>query len=228
MISLLCILSFLALWYFVSKNYYHWKTSWELRQSIKDLKNTKKQVTTGKAYKDVDELLEDLNKKDKWYIELWRTIRIDFERFIEIPRDAEQKIVFAYQRITRKWSDDAVWSIDWYLTEILPPMLLKLKNSDKGHPCSVKNKKEWDKILDSISLTFNIARQIQENHWTYQESNKYSEKIAEKYRDLQKELKESKPDLYEENFGYVMTKEECKVYEKGWANFQKYFFNLWW
>src|SRR3972149_2096252 len=47
--------------------------------------------------------------------------------------------VFKYfiQRGIRGWSNRDSWSIDWYLTSILVPILKKLKENKHGHPMQV-------------------------------------------------------------------------------------------
>ena len=158
--------------------------------------------------------------------------------------DIFRSIKWAYQRITRKWDDTAVWSVDWYLTEILPPMLKKLKDTKQGVPgnCYDLDPKSdsgidesmagdktaierWNFILDDIIYTFETARKIQELDWLYTPTEKFT------YEKYNKDLLQAQswlikdPELYA-NY-HVMSYDECKRYEKGWYNFQQYFFDLW-
>jgi hypothetical protein len=83
-------------------------------------------------------------------------------------------------------------------------------------------KKRWDKILDDIILTFQIADKISNEHWFYQESKTYNKKLADQWRKITKKWNKD----YYEFHGHVMTKQECKIYERGWKYFQKHFFAL--
>ena len=176
-----------------------------------------------------------------YYLNIYRF----FVKIKEAPEDLYNYSLFSYYRINRGWANSDVWNLHSFLISIIVPMLKKLKKDKNGYPITIIskkyldkngnctnegdtiNKENWDKILDSMILTFTLAKKIDEDHWYYQESTNYSKKLADKYRKLQKELRKEKPEWYDEYFGYVMTKEECKVYEKGFKLFQKYFFNLW-
>ena len=99
-----------------------------------------------------------------------------------------------------------------------------------GNPIKEEEKKaiqRWNYILNIIIKTFETTQKIQVDHWFYQNSNKYSNKLANKYRKINKTLKQKRPNLYNSNDLHVMTKEECIKYEEGWKYFQKYYFNLW-
>lgn len=65
----------------------------------------------------------------------------------------------AYQRVTRKWADEDVWSIDYFLCDILPPMLEHLKKTkhgvpqkyiDKANAARGRNVEMWDNTPDEI------------------------------------------------------------------------------
>jgi hypothetical protein len=178
-----------------------------------------------------------------------REFYLKFYRFFlhvkDFPTDAYRETKWFIQRGKRGYADCDVWSFDHYLTDVFIGGIKQLKKNKHGYPITVVDEKylgedghptdegdrinaeNWDNILQTIINTFETASKIENDHWYYQETNRYSEKRAEKYRKMNRELRAGHPDLYEEGFGYVLTKAECKQYEDGWKYFQKYFFNLW-
>lgn len=65
------------------------------------------------------------------------------------------------QRGYRGYSDRDNWSIDWYLTEVLPKMLLNLKKNTHGCPVGMAHK-QWSQILQQMIDGFKAGRRIQE------------------------------------------------------------------
>jgi hypothetical protein len=218
---ILGIVGFLCLWIYVSFNWYGWKTNLEIWQ----LKSGKKsKITRSKRYKSVDEMWEDLDKKDVWYKELWLTIRIRIEQFFDIPRDIYRYFKRGMQRWNRCWSDEDVWGVNDFLSKVIPAMLKRLKETQHGLPTWTEEKteeqaqKEWDEILDSIIETFETSKKIADNELAYFE--KWTQKKADKYNKIWIDWKyEPKPR--------AMTKEECLRYKKGWFYLQKFFYSLW-
>lgn len=122
------------------------------------------------------------------------------------------------QRGKRGWSDQDVWGVDWYLSDILPPMLKKLKNDMHSIPGWQKDEPEevaqerWDKYFDDILFAWESQQKICQGDWFYFTGK---DKIkAEKYFKNKSEY-------------YVMTKEECERYRKGMKFFIKYLNCLW-
>jgi hypothetical protein len=222
---ILGIIGFLCFWIYVSFNWRSWKTNLEIWQ----LKRTKKiKITKNKSYKSVDELLEDLNKRDIWYKELFLILRVRIEQFFDIPRDVYRFFKRGIQRWSRGWADEDVWSINGFLSEIIPQMLKRLKETKQGIPMvvgkmsndeEVKQAEElWDEILNNIIWTFEISKKIADSELAYFE--KWTQTKADKYNKIWVDWKyESKPR--------AMSKEECRRYENGWKLMKKYFYNLW-
>jgi predicted secreted protein len=116
-------------------------------------------------------------------------------------------IKYAWQRVFNKYDERVTWSIDWYLTEMLPKWIRELKQNNHGVPMSMFDgmehdenynyseedgeiaTKKWDNILDNIIEGFEAGRKIQE----FDEDN---EEMIKKFND-------------------------------GFDLFKKYFFNLW-
>jgi hypothetical protein len=145
-------------------------------------------------------------------------------------KDIYQEIIWFIQRGKRGWSDRDSWSIDWWLAEIMPSILKKLKNNKIGIPLSCLpdkinytdyetklGQKKWHKILDNIIYTFETSRKIQEENWIYCPTKEYFKK---NYKDLRENMKKL-------NFTYIMSFQECKKFEEGQKLFWEYFFNLW-
>lgn len=51
-----------------------------------------------------------------------------------IIREALREIKFAWQRVFRGWDDRVTWSVDYWLDEIMPDIITKLKNDKIGVP----------------------------------------------------------------------------------------------
>lgn len=242
MLNILLIVLGVLLWYYVSDNYKCWATNFDIWKMKRDRKKGKKPQYTEVT----DDWFDRIMEKKPWFEELYWSIRRVWIAFWDFPTDLVYEIRHAWQRYRRGWSFRDTWAMDWHLTKILPEMLEHLKKTNHGVPCAVfvkadgedehgnptdeaheKAKARWNKIMDSMILTFKIARKIEEDHWFYQPSDQYDVKLANKYRKIQKELRAKRPNLYDEHDNHVMTKEECKVYEKGWKLFQTHFFSLW-
>jgi len=69
-----------------------------------------------------------------------------------------RKIKNFIQRGFRGYSDEDVWSVDWYLASIIPPMLRDVaKYSVSYHP-TLESMKEWQEILHRIADGFEKYR----------------------------------------------------------------------
>lgn len=211
------------------------------------IENINKQIkypNTFGVYESSGDIFEDLKNTPlrEFYLNIYRF----FFKITELPYEIKFHLKLWYQRAKRGYADSDVWSFDGYLSDVIVNGIKRLREKKHGYPLMVAKKSDpvdetgnlteeadqicierWNKILDSIILTFEISKKITNDHWYYQDSKNYDKKLANKYRKLQKELREKRSNLYDEYFGYVMSKEECKVYEKGWKNFQKYYANLW-
>lgn len=70
-----------------------------------------------------------------------------------------RELQYAWQRIFRGWDDRVIWSIDWYLAEVMPVWIRRLKETKIGYPMGMEED-EWDKILDGIIEGFEAAYRI--------------------------------------------------------------------
>lgn len=126
----------------------------------------------------------------------------------ERKEDIEREIKFAIQRVQRKYDDSVSWSVDYYLNEIMPPILRQLKDAKGGTPCSFfpdnygrsnnydkqieeKAQADWNAELDKMIAAFEIAKKI-EDEWIF-DKNAF----------------------------------EYKIFEDGMQSFVKHYFSLW-
>jgi len=98
-----------------------------------------------------------------------------------------KQIKFFFQRGKRGWSEKDVWSIDYYLSEIIPQMIVHLRSISHGHPVDL-SKEEWDKILEKIEQGFIASKRMQDFDGEYNmEKYKEDEKLFKEAMELFKE-----------------------------------------
>lgn len=93
-----------------------------------------------------------------------------------------KEMKWACQRVFRGWDDRVVWSVDWWLNDIMPPILRKLKQDKHGIPIEFfgdispseigDNEEEekcaedlWNAEIDKMILGFESAKKICEYEW---------------------------------------------------------------
>jgi len=183
------------------------------------LQNILKKIKTGKEkihgpYKSCDEMFKEQREWEKKHPILTffkRNIYYPSCRFCHKVEMIPKEIKWFWQRGTRGWADSDVWSIDWFLCDIMPPMLKQLKKNKMGYPCGTSQKK-WEKILDDIAYMFETAHEIQDMQAVFPEKKKATESMNQHRKKYK--IK-------------VLTKEEFARYNKGWKLFQEYFYSLW-
>jgi len=134
-----------------------------------------------------------LEKIDDW---LWETkiVRIIYQplrrlymNIIEIPR----KIKWGLQSLFRGYSDCDLWGLNTYICKkTIKPLKAFRKMNKFGHPCGLKNNKEWNKILDRI--IFMMDEELKNGCWgddkiykikddkkRHKKINEYNNKIKE-------------------------------------------------
>lgn len=179
-------------------------------------------------YLSVDDMFLDFNKKEAFLQEICEDIYYTVKRWWEKPGDISREIKWSIQRSERGWSDRDAWGAHYYIAQVVCDVCLWLRKNKQGIPTEVWKKnmpegtaeKEWDRILDEIIWTFDVAKKIGDHDWI---CPKDWEKYTIKEMKIQRRYSESKHlrDMH------WMTKDEIKRYNKGWKYFKKYFFNLW-
>jgi hypothetical protein len=70
-------------------------------------------------------------------------------------------VKWSWQRAFRGWADCDVWSVDSYLSEIIPPMIERLNRITHGYPADLEGgEKKWGEILTKIQQGFEASRRI--------------------------------------------------------------------
>ncbi len=189
----------------------------------------------------IDELFEE--KNDPWYTRAYRGVRrFWLNHWLCNPRDAYYGAKYAYQRLARGWDDRVVWSIDWWLDEIMPPILRKLKEDKNGIPSelfeglpTVPDKpwnhteeaygmaeKLWDGILEKMIAGFEASRRIKEG--TYEE-----ELGPYPLRRPKGVSKEDWGKIREDHFeaSQLLRERDEKIFKEGFALFAEFYHSLW-
>lgn len=132
-----------------------------------------------------------------------------WDGFKSIPRE----IKFFWQRGTRGWADNDVWSIDGWLLDILPDMIRQLSYNKHGCPeefydahCRGDECHLWREFLQDMANKL--------------ESGKKAEDLD--YSPFMKENGEYDREAFQVEYDRLM-----KEWEQGMDWFKKYFFNLW-
>lgn len=175
--------------------------------------------------------LKNSTLRDK-YLNIYRF----FLHIKEFPSDAYYQLRFWYQRADRGWANSDAWGFDWYLARVIKEGCQYLKKHKHGCPCldgfPVEESghfsdetfdlmcKEWDRRLDCIIYTFELAQCIQEDNFHYQRSTEWTQEKADEYNKIWIDWKYlPKPR--------ALSLEECQRYEEGWNYFKDHFFSLW-
>lgn len=96
--------------------------------------------------------------------------------------DLYDEAKYFIQRGRRGYSDRDVWSVDWFLTSIMPGMLRQLKKTTHGAPIGL-GMKRWHRKLDKMAETFEIARKVQDYH---KDSRKLHTQFKHRMKDFAK------------------------------------------
>jgi hypothetical protein len=176
-----------------------------------------KKIKTYGPYKSVEEMCKEMKEREKKH-----PIKTFFRHHIYYPiyrlceniRMFPKEVKWFIQRGHRGWADCDVWSVDWHLCRIIPPMLRRLRKTKIGGPFDDKHGgvKRWNEILDDMIFTFEAASLIQNYDAVFPDKNAPTERI----------------NAHRKKFKIkVFTKEEYDRYKKGWKLFQEYFYSLW-
>lgn len=160
-------------------------------------------------------------KKTKNSVWNWSTYRR--ENPIRIVKLFFRDVKYSIQRIKYGWCESDTWGIDYWFLNVVPDMLLYLKNNKHGYPISfdengeqiLNSEEEWDKVLDEIIYLFHESS---EDYCSIK--NRYNSELANGFAD------ENKKHLWiqeEKNLGNY--REQCK--NQAFELFSKYFYDLW-
>ena len=77
---------------------------------------------------------------------------------------AYREVKYAFQRAFRGWDDTVIWSIDWYLAEMIPIWMRQLKKDTHGIP-SMLFREGDDEVIDGIYTTKPEAMERAGKEW---------------------------------------------------------------
>ena len=122
-------------------------------------------------------------------------------------------IKWAWQRVFRGWDDRAVWSIDFYLSKLVPELITHLQKKGVGIPVAI-----FSELFSPVGPYVTDVTSEQEN-LAKEKWNSVLEEIKvgfEAYRDAMEKGEDQLQVVYSEK------------YERSWELFRKYFDCLWW
>lgn len=151
-----------------------------------------------------------------------------FHRIKNFLTNMPKRIKFFYQRGKRGYSDQDVWSMDWWFFSVVIPMLKQLRDTKQGYPSEFKTPEEWDRELDTMIHYF-----IEATEEGCSEKNEYEEQYNKRWWDsFDKKGMAYVIDDSELRDKYLQRSYEIDEYRedmknKGFEMFSKYFWNLW-
>lgn len=178
-----------------------------------------------KSFNSVDEMFENMKKNYNLWDKFILNPKNNWLRWLiynakDVPFDFYRKCKRGWQRAYWGVSDEDIWSLDYYLTKVILRGLKQLKATKHGTPYIdgfegdtdwEEMEKEWQRILGTMIWTFEVTQKIQEGDWLLLPEKGFTEQEMNRLS---------------ENF-HVMSNAEMYWYKEGWANFQKYYFGLW-
>lgn len=151
-----------------------------------------------------------------------------FHRIKNFLTNIPKQIKFFYQRGKRGYSDQDVWSMDWWFFSVVIPMLKQLRDTKQSYPSEFKTPEEWDRELDTMIHYF-----IEATEEGCSEKNEYEEQYNKRWWDsFDKKGMAYVIDDSELRDKYLQRSYEIDEYRedmknKGFEMFSKYFWNLW-
>ena len=184
--------------------------------------------------KEMEEAIPIQSLLDNWkprtpLQEVWWWIRYGIWNWVGYRGEIWRYIVRFWQRGHKGYSTCDVWGLNYHLASVILGSVKELRDNLNGHPCDVKDLKEWEDILEHIIWTFEVVINIYDQDWLYLEPERRNPVEMKKLHEFAKDCskKHSTNKLLAGMTYHVMTYEECERYERGWALLQKHFLGLW-
>ena len=173
------------------------------------------QEEDGKEYS-LDELFEEWEQEQEKMNFLWKYLDKKYPKGLAgynthyalthpwlILEECCNQVKWAWQRVFRKWDERVVWSIDYYLAEMIPQWITALKTAKHGVPCCVFDgecdsngeytKEQWKNatekyngILDDIIIGFQSHLEMDNYSWSDPKRKELENKLNKAF-DLLKE-----------------------------------------
>lgn len=120
------------------------------------------------------------------------------------------------QRAFRGYADCDLWGMDYYLVEVILPMLKDFKKNLHGYPGwgEASTSEKWDSLIDEMIEGFEAAKRVCDDEY-------YKEVSGDSIEDIYNAPRE---EIEEWN---RLAKEDQKLFEKKMKVFTKWFFHLW-
>jgi len=116
-----------------------------------------KNIDEKQKFYSVAEMHAHIRSKYKWYdhLEIWWWALV---RCLH-PKQYINEVKWFFQRIHKGWRDCDVWSIDYYLSTIIPQMVRHLRDTTHSYPYRL-GEKRWKRILTTIAEGFEENQKI--------------------------------------------------------------------
>lgn len=85
-------------------------------------------------------------------------------RLLDLPGDIKRWLKRAYQRSARGYSDEDVWDMDVWASEVIPAMLRDLAKHVTAHPQGCKNNEQWSRELKKMAMNIQAAYIFNQNN----------------------------------------------------------------
>lgn len=121
----------------------------------------------------------------------------------------KSNIKWAWQRMVRGFDDKAVWSVDYYLAQLIPLLIMELKENERGVPGQMFEEDDWDEKKFQYKEG---ALEIAAEKW-----NSILDEIAEGFQDY--------VNLWDFDMGDAL---KSKKFNRAFDLLREYFQNLWW
>ncbi|MFA5071141.1 MAG: hypothetical protein WC511_02110 [Candidatus Pacearchaeota archaeon] len=148
----------------------------------------------------------------------WKNFRSLVGRLFPQLLDIQRACITAYQRVTRGWADEDVWSIDYHLCEVVPEMLEQLKKDKNGVPQKYIMKIYEERGLDVRDSFCDIPEEIIE-----EADKRFTQSIDKMIAGFKAHKQISDWDFTPETH-----LELDRIYREGMQKFVDDFENLWW
>jgi len=189
--------------------------------------NPVKDMVSGEKLSSLEDIINRWTPRT-WYQEVWWWIRYGTWNWIGYRGEVWRYVVRFWQRGLKGYATCDVWGLNYYLAAVILGSVTELRNNLNGHPCDLKDLNEWKSILEQIIWTFEVVINIYDHDWMYLEPERRNAVEMKKLYKFAAECEKShKKRGLDKTKYHVMTYEECERYEKGWEQFQRYFFSLW-
>jgi hypothetical protein len=170
----------------------------------------------------------------------WAVVRFWKNHWLVNPSKLIFRTKCAYQRVVRGWDDTAVWSVDYWLDDMMPAILRKLKEDKHGVPMEMFDglpmndegyhsepemeiaSARWDVVLDKMIAGFEASRRVKDG--TYEEElGPYP-----LYRPKGMPKDEWKAFQHERFLkSQELSKRDEAIFKEGMALFAEHYWSLW-